>query len=116
MIGSLLYIPVIVIIWLLATLKIINLQPFVDKFWIFMEKVDILSYKYCKFHIIHFPKSVREKCFVCKRLKPSVMINVGTQVVKDFTPPDGEVIKPFAAGINDIVEGGQKLGSVFAPW
>ena len=116
MIGTLLYLPVHIIVWILNTFNIFNLQPYLDKFWIIMEKIDSFIYKKCKFHIIHFQKSIREKCFVCKRLKTSVMTNLGSKIVQDFTPPDGEVIKPFAKGIEDIIKGGEELGSVFAPW
>lgn len=115
-IGSILYLPVIIIIWICSTLKIIDLQKYVDKFWKFMEVVDQNLYKYTKLHIVHFPKSVREKCFVCKRLKPAVIVKVGTQIAQDFTPPDGEVIKPFADGINNIIQGGKNVGSFFEPW
>ena len=116
MIGTLLYLPVIIIVWILKTFKIIDLQTYLDKFWVFMEKVDRIVYKKCKFHIIHFQKSIREKCFVCKRLKASVIADLGGKIVQDFTPPDGEVVKPFAKGIEDIIKGGEELGSVFAPW
>jgi hypothetical protein len=113
---EILYIPVRIIIWILITLGIINLQPFLDKFSAFVEKIDQVIYRNCKFHIVHYPKSVREKCFVCKRLKPQVLIDVALDFATDLTPMDGRIINPLARGILTMIGGGEKLGYVFSPW
>jgi len=116
MIGTFLYLPVRIFVWFFKTINIVDLQPVLDKIWEIMEKIDIIIYKYCKFHIIHFPKSVREKCFVCKRLKTEVIAGVGGQMASDLVPPDGRIIRPFANGINDMIEGGKQISHFFAPW
>jgi len=115
-IFEILYIPVRIIIWILIKIGIINLEPLIDKFSAFLEKIDQKIYKYSKFHIIHYPKSIREKCFVCKRLKPQVLIDVALDFASDITPMDGRIIHPLAQGISDMIGGGEKLGYVFSPW
>jgi hypothetical protein len=116
MIGTLLYLPVRIFVWFFKTINIVNLQPVLDKIWEIMEKIDIIIYKYFKFHIIHFPKSVREKCFVCKRLKTDVIADVGGQMASDLVPPDGRIVRPFTNGINNMTEGGKQISRFFAPW
>jgi hypothetical protein len=60
------------------------------------------------FHIIHYPRSIRQKCYVCKRLKTQV-ISTQADVVKDDFSPDGRIKQIFNRGINTIREGGRKI-------
>jgi hypothetical protein len=93
-IGQVLYLPVRIFVWVMKTFFKIKLQKYLDKFWRFMEKVDLIIYKHAKFHIIHYPRSVRERCYVCKRLKDQVITRQSNTVNYDFAPaPDGGIYK-----------------------
>jgi len=43
--------------------------------WDFLEQVDRWCIDYIGIHIIHFPKSIRETCFSCRRLKPTAFVS-----------------------------------------
>ena len=39
------------------------------------EKVDKYWFGFFKFHLFHYPKTIRDKCYNCRRLKPTVFVN-----------------------------------------
>jgi hypothetical protein len=82
--GIVLYLPVRI---LLAILKAcgINLYPTEQKIWDSIEKFDRLVFTYVGFHLIHWPKSIRDKCYNCKRLKLTVYADRILDIVDDFT-------------------------------
>ena len=43
--------------------------------WDGLERVDIWTTQRFGFHIIYFSKSVRDKCFNCRRLKTSAFVS-----------------------------------------
>ena len=49
----------------------VDLRPLEKAFWAMMESLDKIIWGYFGFHIIHFPKWVRNRCYNCKRLKVS---------------------------------------------
>jgi hypothetical protein len=105
--GQILYIPVRILVWILSLFHF-NLQKQLDIFWTKMEKIDRVVYKYVGFHIIHYPRSIRQKCYVCKRLKTQVISNKA-DVVKDDFSPDGRIKQFFNKGIDTIRQGGRKI-------
>jgi len=115
--GQILYLPVRLIIGFFLLFKI-NLQPTVDKIWAGLEKVDKVFYKYAKFHIIHYTHSVRQRCYVCKRLRvdspgyKSIITRQGDDVNYDFSPGGG-IAQKFSAGANRIEKGGDELRHAF---
>lgn len=117
--GQILYLPVRLIIGFFLLLKL-NLQPTVDKIWTGLEKVDKVFYKYAKFHIIHYPHNVRQRCYVCKRLRldskdgsyKSIITRQGEDVNYDFSPGGG-IAQKFSAGADRIEKGGNELKRAF---
>ena len=57
-------------------------------FWKFMEYLDKVIFGLTGFHIIHFPRWVRDQCYNCKRLKTSTVGNqfkrLSDIVIKDI--------------------------------
>lgn len=51
----------------------IDLKPLEKAFWLLMERLDRIIYGSAGFHIIHFPKWVRDMCYNCQRLKMSAV-------------------------------------------
>ena len=78
------YLPVWLVMW--------SLKKFVgiDVFWIEtrtlagLRILDGYTWHWLGFHIIYWPKNVREKCFTCVRLKKSVVNNIGGAVDYNF--------------------------------
>jgi hypothetical protein len=105
--GQILYIPVRIIVWILSFLHF-NLQQYLDIFWNKMEILDGLVYKFGGFHIIHYPRGIRQKCYVCKRLKTQVLVNKSNDIKDDFSP-GGRIQQIFNRGIDTIREGGNEI-------
>jgi len=112
-IGQILYLPVRIFVWILKTIRLINLQPYVDKIWEYMEKLDMIIYTKLKFHIIHYPRSVRENCYVCKRLKMSV-VGKQTEIIAEDFGPDG-IGRDLVAGGENLMRALNDFMGVFAP-
>jgi hypothetical protein len=70
--------------------------------WKGLEWVDRLTITYLKFHIIHFSKSVRDKCYNCKRLKPTVFVGQALSIVDDLADP---ILDLSVGGIKQMVNG-----------
>lgn len=117
--GQILYLPVRLIVNFFLLFKL-NLQPTVDKIWTGLEKLDKVVYKYAKFHIIHYPHSVRQRCYVCKRLRvdsgsyQSIITRQGNDVKYDFAE-GGAISQKFTAGTKRIEKGADELKSAFQP-
>lgn len=109
--GQILYIPIRITIWIFSLMHI-NLQKYFDKFWNKMEKFDQMIYKNAKFHIIHYPRGVRQLCYVCKRLKTKALVDK-SNVIKDDFSPGGRIQQFFDVGINMIAEGADKVTHPF---
>jgi len=105
--GQILYIPVRITVWIFSLFSL-NLQKPLDTFWDNMESLDQVVYKYVGFHIIHYPRNVRQKCYVCKRLKMKVMSRQAG-VVKDDFSPGGRIEQILMGGINTIKDGAYQL-------
>ena len=43
--------------------------------WDFLENIDIWCIDNIGIHIIHLPKSIRQTCFSCRRLKPTAFVS-----------------------------------------
>ena len=63
-----LYLPIMIIIWLF---KLISIDfTYVEKrVYNGLKTLNDFLYPFIGFQIIHWPKQVREKCYLCKRLK-----------------------------------------------
>ena len=65
------YLPVRITLFLLSYI-LPSVYDWEKQFWDFMERIDQFWVKYFRFHLIHYPKVVRDKCYNCKRLKTTV--------------------------------------------
>ena len=73
--GQILYLPIRLILWIFSTYLYINLYAIEARVWKGLQTVDDALFRIFQIHIIHFPKSVRESCFTCIRLKESAVRN-----------------------------------------
>lgn len=71
--GQILYLPIRLILWIFSTYLYINLYVIEARVWKGLQTMDDVLFRIFQFHIIHFPKSVRESCFTCIRLRESAV-------------------------------------------
>jgi hypothetical protein len=82
--GILLYLPIRLILYMVYVFGI-NLYPIETKVWDGLEKLDVFIFGYTGIHIIHWPKSIRDQCYNCKRLKVNIYAGKIMNLVDDFT-------------------------------
>lgn len=101
-IGKLLYLPIRLILWIISIIYI-DLYWFETLIWSYLESLDSFCKNTLGFHIIHFSKSIRETCYICKRLKSSVVSKQKKRISKVI----GETVPGILAkaGINKINRG-----------
>lgn len=73
-----------------------------DSIWSFLERVDRFTINNFGFHVIYFSKSIRDKCFNCRRLKPVAFVRKATDFANDINDP---IIPLATGGIKDIFNG-----------
>lgn len=110
LLGQLFYLPVKISLWFFSWFMPKNkvFKKMVDKLWIKVEAADKIVYNYLSFHISHYPKEVRQRCYVCRRLKQHVIVRQGDRVNDDFSK-DGAIAQEFAKGINQAKAGGSTI-------
>lgn len=79
-VGKFLYLPIRVVMWLSKTLLGFDLYSTEKKIWKGIEYIDSVIFSIFHFHVIHFPKSIRDDCYTCIRLRKEV-INRQAKVV-----------------------------------
>ena len=82
--GIILYLPVRLLLFAFYMARV-NLYPYETQIWDQLEKLDAIILGYIGIHIIHWPKSVRNQCYNCKRLKLNVYSGTMLKLFDDFT-------------------------------
>jgi hypothetical protein len=107
---QLIYLPVrilLVCIWFFYN-KIYNVESTI---WKNIDKADIMQYNLTGIRLTRWPKSIRDQCYNCKRLKVSVVMNKGKDIYQDFMV---KIPKMVLKGVNTVSKGGsQVLGGFF---
>ena len=80
----LIYLPVWIVMWVLKTFVGIDVFWIETRTWDGLRIVDGYTWHWLGFHIIYWPKNVRERCFTCVRLKKSVVNDIGSAVDYNF--------------------------------
>jgi hypothetical protein len=79
--------------------------------WKNIDKADIMQYNFTGIRATRWPKSIRDKCYNCKRLKISVMMDKGKDIYQDFMV---KIPNMVLKGVNTVSKGGkQVLGGFF---
>jgi hypothetical protein len=80
------YLPIAIFLFLFSFIfpSIYDMQK---KVFEYAEKIDKYWFGFFKFHLIHYPKSVRDMCYNCKRLKPTVFVNKIMEYADDISDP-----------------------------
>ena len=80
------------------------------KLWDVLEFLDTKIINAGGPHIIYFPKSVRDKCFNCRRLKTSAFVRKTGEFVNDMTE---DVIPLTTGGLSKMFGGFEKIMKAF---
>jgi len=104
-IGQILYLPVRIFLWVLYKFKL-DFYSLETSFWDLIEKIDMVFMKYAGFHISHYPKNIRDKCYNCKRLKVSTLVKRTKPLANDIQKAIPAFVLP---GLNHIAKGGIQL-------
>ncbi len=74
--------------------------------WDILEDVDKWFIDHIGIHIIHFPKSIRETCFNCRRLKPTAFISKAQNTAKAIRDP---IVPLLTGGIGLMFKGMNRI-------
>lgn len=70
--------------------------------WDILEDIDKWCMDHIGIHIIHFPKSIRDTCFNCRRLKPTAFVSKAQKTADAIRNP---IVPLLTGGIGRMVEG-----------
>jgi hypothetical protein len=104
-IGQILYLPIRIILWMVFKCGY-DLYKYEKMGWDVIELIDDNVFYYADFHICHFPKSIREKCYNCKRLKVSALVQHSTPLINVLV---NDVPNNMMPGFMRIIKGGEEL-------
>lgn len=110
-IRQVLYLPIRLLLWVFSTFLAIDLYPNEKKIWNGLEHMDKVLFPYIGFHIIHYPKEVRENCYVCVRLKEKVVVDKAKEVDETFRK---DIPEMFGRSKDKLNKGRRQFHEVFA--
>jgi hypothetical protein len=79
--------------------------------WDFLEDVDKWCIDNIGIHIIHFPKSIRETCFNCRRLKPTAFVSKSQKTADAIKNP---IIPLLTGGVGLMFQGLKRIGNALS--
>lgn len=74
--------------------------------WNILEDIDKWCIDHIGIHIIHFPKSIRETCFNCRRLKPTAFISKAQNTAEAIRDP---IVPLLTGGIGLMFKGMNRI-------
>jgi hypothetical protein len=110
-IGQILYLPIRLLLWVFSTFLAINLYATEKKVWNGLDAMSEMLFPYIGFHLVHYPKNVRENCYVCVRLKEKVVVDKAKDVDETFREEIPDILTRSREVLN---KGGRQFAEVFA--
>lgn len=84
-IGKVMMLPFRICMWAVYNFFNINLYPLEQSIWDGIEMVDSMIFSVIGVHIAHYPKSVRDDCYTCIRLKREAVRERAEELNTTFT-------------------------------
>lgn len=103
---QLIYLPIRVTLWFAYTFLRIDVYSIQNKLWDFVVRINDFVYGIIGIDLVYWPPSIRNKCYNCKRLKVSVMVNKADKLGDDFMNKIAPRIWP---GIERVMQGAQEI-------
>ena len=82
--GQILYLPFRLAFWVISMFMGNQIYRTEKAMWDNIELLDGYFYNYLQFHIMHYPKNIRDWCYNCKRLKGNVLTDTSNMIAYDF--------------------------------
>ena len=82
---QILYLPVRIMLWCSKHIFGMDLYQREKQAFDGLYDMSYLMYKYTGYHFMYWPKPIRERCFVCVRLKTSTVSRKAKQVDAKFS-------------------------------
>lgn len=73
--------------------------------WDGLESLDRIVVDASGYHLIHFPKSIRDKCYNCKRLSTNALIGRAADAFEDINDP---ILPLMTGGLVDMFNGARR--------
>lgn len=73
--------------------------------WDGLESLDRIVVDASGYHLIHFPKSIRDKCYNCKRLSTNALIGKAADAFEDINDP---ILPLMTGGLMDMFNGARR--------
>lgn len=73
--------------------------------WDGLESLDRIVVDATGYHLIHFPKSIRDKCYNCKRLSTNALIGKAADAFEDINDP---ILPLMTGGLMDMFNGARR--------
>lgn len=102
--GKILYlVPQIFILFF--TLLGVPARDIEKQIWDGLESLDRIVVDASGYHLIHFPKSIRDKCYNCKRLSTNALIGRAADAFEDINDP---ILPLMTGGLMDMFNGARR--------
>ena len=82
---QILYLPIRIMLWCSKHIFGIDLYEREKQAFDGLYDMSYLMYKYTGYHFMYWPKPIRERCFVCVRLKTSTVARKAKEVDEKFS-------------------------------
>jgi len=81
--------------------------------WDGLESIDRIVVDASGYHLIHFPKSIRDKCYNCKRLSTNALIGRAADAFEDINDP---ILPLMTGGLMDMFNGARRsINALLSP-
>ena len=110
-VGFVLYLPVQILLWIFSEILSIDLYPTEEKIWNSIGWINSMFFSLTGFHFRHYPKTVREDCYMCKRLKTEAVVRQAEETDRVFSE---DIPCQFDAATAQLKKGAQQINEVFA--
>jgi hypothetical protein len=108
-VGKVCYLPISIILFIISMTAMPGIYDYENQFWESLDSLDRQIFKYTKIHFLHYPKSVRDKCYNCKRMKVDVFGKLIKGYISDIEDPIFNLafggIEEFFYGIMEVIKG-----------
>ena len=78
------YLPIAIMLWASKNIFGVDLYSREKQAWSSITELSYICYKYTGYHLIYFPKYIRERCFVCVRLKAERLEDTAEHIDNTF--------------------------------
>ena len=95
------YLPITITLFVFSFV-VPSIYKIEQQIWDFIGTLDKYWFKIFGFHLIYYPKSIRDRCYNCKRLKPTVFADRLVAYADDVADP---IFGDLTNWISDLING-----------